>query len=133
MSVTPMQHVVREVIENRKNNVRSLYSFLTDQTPPKGDIKFWTNFLNQDTPVYMGIEKVAVKYDMAVVYFNIQKVKRGYYNLDMELLFDHTSGLPLHVITDSHVRRLEEIINAKPEYWIWSHRRWKHLRPVDYV
>jgi Kdo2-lipid IVA lauroyltransferase/acyltransferase len=128
MTVTPMQHVVREVIENRKNNVRSLYSFLTDQTPPKGDIKFWTNFLNQDTPVYLGVEKISSKYDMAVILFNIQKVKRGQYCTTVELLFDHTSGLTEHLITETHVKRLEEIIMEHPEYWIWSHRRWKHKR-----
>lgn len=128
MIVTPMQHVVREVIENRKNNVRSLYAFITDQIPPKGDIKFWTNFLNQDTPVYLGAEKVSSKYDMALVFFRIQKIKRGYYDLIVELLFEHTAGLPEHIITETHVKRLDEIICENPEYWIWSHRRWKHKR-----
>jgi KDO2-lipid IV(A) lauroyltransferase len=128
MTVTPMQHVVREVIDNRKNNIRSLYSFLTDQTPPKGDIKYWTRFLNQDTPVYLGAEKIASKYDMAVIYFNIQKVKRGQYYFTVELLFDHTAGLPEHLLTEAHVKRLEQQIREHPEYWIWSHRRWKHKR-----
>jgi len=79
----------------------------------------------------MGTEKVASKYDMAVVFFNIQKIKRGYYNLYIELLFDHTSDLPEHLITETHVKRLEELIREKPEFWIWSHRRWKHKRPVQ--
>lgn len=128
MTLTPMQHVVRDVIGNRKKNVRSLYSFLTDQTPPRGDIKFWTTFLNQDTPVYLGAEKIASKYDMAMIFFNIKKIKRGKYSFTAELLFDHTADLPEHMITEAHVRRLEEIIQEQPEYWIWSHRRWKHKR-----
>ena len=128
MVVTPMQHVVRDIIENRKNNIRSLYSFLTDQTPAKGDIRFWTSFLNQETAVYLGVEKISSKYDMAVVLFNVQKVKRGKYCFTVELLFDHTAGLPEHVITETHVKRLEEIIKEHPEYWIWSHKRWKHKR-----
>jgi KDO2-lipid IV(A) lauroyltransferase len=128
MIVTPMQHVVREVIENRKNNIRTLYSFLTDQTPPKDDIRYWTSFLHQDTPVYLGVEKISSKYDMAVIFFNLQKVKRGQYYITVELLFDHTSGLPDHLITETHVKRLEEVIRKNPEYWIWSHRRWKHKR-----
>ncbi|MDM7920391.1 MAG: lysophospholipid acyltransferase family protein, partial [Methanosarcina sp.] len=123
-----MQHVVRELVENRKNNVRALYSFLADQTPPRGDIKFWTTFLNQDTPVYLGAEKIASKYDMALVLFNISREKRGKYSFTVELLFEHTKDLPEHLITETHVRRLEEIIREKPEYWIWSHRRWKHKR-----
>jgi len=130
MVVTPMQHVVREVIENRKNNLRTTYAFLTDQIPPKGDIRFWTNFLNQDTPVYLGAEKISSKYDMAMVFFRIQKTRRGYYDLIIEPLFEHTAGLAEHLITETHVRRLEEIIRANPEFWIWSHRRWKHKREL---
>ena len=128
MILTPMQYVIREVIMNRKNNIRTLYAFITDQIPNKGDIKFWTNFMNQETPVYLGAGKVSSKYDMAMVFFRIQKIRRGYYNLNIELLFDHTSGLHEDFITETHVKRLEEVIRANPEFWIWSHRRWKHKR-----
>lgn len=128
MILTPMSNIVREVIDKRKKNIKSLYSFITDQTPPKGDIKYWTSFLNQETPVYLGAEKIASKYDMAVVYFNSRKVKRGYYTFSVELLFDHTAGLPDNLITETHVRRLEKAIIENPEFWIWSHRRWKYKR-----
>ena len=129
MVLTPMSSIVREIITNRKNNKNSMYAFLSDQTPAGGDIRYWTTFLNQDTPVFLGAEKIALKYDMAVVFFNIQKIKRGYYNLNVELLFEHTKDLPEYSVTNAHVKRLEEIIIDKPEYWIWSHRRWKHKKP----
>jgi len=125
---TPMANVVRELIRNRKINRRALYGFMTDQTPPRGEIKYWTNFLNQDTPVYLGAEKIAIKYDMAIVFFNIQKIKRGYYTFTAETLFEHATGLPEEQITEKHVKRLEAIIREKPQYWLWSHRRWKHKR-----
>ncbi len=128
MILTPMSLIVREILQARKEGKIAIYSFITDQTPPPGDIRYWTTFLNQDTPVYLGVEKIASKYDMAVVFFNVQKVKRGYYNYTVELLFEHSSGLPEHAITDSHVKKLEEIIREKPEFWIWSHRRWKYKR-----
>jgi KDO2-lipid IV(A) lauroyltransferase len=131
MILTPMQYVVREVLINKKNNIRTLYAFITDQIPTKGDIKFWTNFLNQETPVYLGAEKISSKYDMAMVFFGIQKIKRGYYDLNIELLFEHTAGLPEHFITETHVKRLEEVVRANPEFWIWSHRRWKHKRELQ--
>jgi Kdo2-lipid IVA lauroyltransferase/acyltransferase len=130
MILTPMSLIIREIIEARKKNRKSLYSFITDQTPPRKDIQYWTTFLNQDTPVYLGVEKIASKYDMAVVFFNVTKIRRGYYSYCPELLFEHTQGLPEHEITEKHVRRLEEIIRDKPEYWIWSHRRWKHKKPA---
>ena len=129
--LTPTSQVIREIINCRKNDINTVSVFISDQIPSKGDIKYWTTFLNQDTAVFTGAGKIASKYDMAVVFFHVQKVKRGYYNLNIEPLFDHTEGLSEEMITEKHVRRLEEIIKEKPEYWIWSHRRWKHKKPVE--
>jgi KDO2-lipid IV(A) lauroyltransferase len=129
--LTPTSQVIREIINYRKKDINTVSVFISDQIPSKGDIKYWTTFLNQDTAVFTGAGKIASKYDMAVVFFHVQKVKRGYYNLNIEPLFDHTEGLSEEMITEKHVRRLEEIIKEKPEYWIWSHRRWKHKKPVE--
>jgi KDO2-lipid IV(A) lauroyltransferase len=129
--LTPTSQVIREIINCRKNDINTVSVFISDQIPSKGDIKYWTTFLNQDTAVFTGAGKIASKYDMAIVFFHVQKVKRGYYNLNIEPLFDHTEGLSEEMITEKHVRRLEEIIKEKPEYWIWSHRRWKHKKPVE--
>jgi len=130
-TLVSMSFIIREIINSRKNNINTLSVFIADQTPIKSEIKYWTTFLNQDTPVYLGAEKVSSRYDMAVVFFNFKKIKRGYYNLEIELLFDHTAGLPEYLITEAHVKRLEEVIREKPEYWIWSHRRWKHKKPLE--
>lgn len=129
--LTPTSQVIKEIIRYRINKINTVSVFIADQIPAKGDIRYWTKFLNQDTAVHTGAGKIAAKYDMAVVYFNIQKVKRGHYNLNVELLLDHTAGLSEDLITESHVRKLEEIIQKNPEYWIWSHRRWKHKKPVE--
>ena len=131
--LTPTSQIIREIINYRKNDINTLSVFISDQIPAKGDIKYWTSFLNQDTAVFTGAGKIASKYDIAIVFFHIQKIKRGFYNLDIELLHEHTVGLSEDLITESHVRRLEEIIREKPEYWIWSHRRWKHKKPVENV
>ena len=93
MVLTPTSQVIREIINYRKNNINTFSVFISDQIPAIGDIKYWTTFLNQDTAVFTGAGKIASKYDMAIVFFHIQKVKRGHYNLDIELLFDHTAGL----------------------------------------
>ena len=126
--MTPMNHVIRDIIENKKKNIRTYYGFASDQTPALPDIKYYTDFLNQETPVFLGIEKIAEKYDMSVVFINVQKEKRGVYNLTVELLFEQTKGLPEYLVTNTHVKRLEELIREKPEYWIWTHRRWKYKR-----
>lgn len=129
--LVPMSFILREIINDRKAGTNIFAAFISDQTPVKSEIRYWTTFLNQDTPVYLGTEKIASKFDMAIVFLNLQKVRRGYYNLNIELLFDHTVGLPEHTITERHVRRLEEIIRENPEYWLWSHRRWKHKKPAE--
>lgn len=129
MVLTPMQSIIREIIEDRRKNINTFSAFINDQIPPRDDIKYWTRFLNQDTAIYLGAEKIAAKYDMALVYLHIKKIKRGYYSLNIMLLFEHTAGLPEKVITDTHVKYLENIIKENPEYWMWSHRRWKHKKP----
>jgi KDO2-lipid IV(A) lauroyltransferase len=103
---------------------------MADQTPAKNEIKYYTSFLNQETPVFLGIEKIAAKYDMAVAFLNVHKVRRGYYSLTVELLFESTKGLPEFKVTETHVKRLEELIRENPEYWIWTHRRWKYKKSV---
>lgn len=128
MILVPMQQIAREIIVNRKSGKRTIYAFITDQTPSISDVRYWTRFLNQDTPVYLGAEKLAAKYNMPVVYVNVRKIKRGYYSLSGELLIDHPAGLPEYAVTEAHVRRLEEVIRQQPEYWLWSHRRWKHKK-----
>lgn len=131
MVLTPMQSIIRELIEDRRKNIHTLSAFINDQIPPKNDIKYWTRFLNQDTAIYLGAEKIAMKYDMTLVYFHVKKIKRGYYTLNIDLLFEHTAGLPENLITETHVKHLEKIIKENPQYWMWSHRRWKHKKPAD--
>ena len=128
LTLTPMTHIVREIVKNRQEKIRAMYGFIADQSPAKPDIKYWTQFMHQETPVYLGIEKIALRYDMPVVFFNVQKIRRGHYNLTVELLFESTTGLPEFLVTETHVRRLEKLIKEKPEYWIWTHRRWKHKK-----
>ncbi len=128
--LTPMSNIVREIISSRKEGINSMSVFIADQSPRKSEIQYWTKFMGQDTPVFLGAEKVSRKYDMAVLFMNIRKVKRGHYEMTFEELFKDTSGLSEYAVTEAHVRRLEEIIREKPEYWIWTHRRWRHKREV---
>jgi KDO2-lipid IV(A) lauroyltransferase len=126
--LAPMNRIVRKIIENQGKNIRTLYGFIADQTPAKPNIRYYTDFLNQETPVFLGIEKIATKYDMSIIFFNVQKVRRGYYEATVELLFELTKGLPEYKVTETHVKRLEEVIRKNPEYWIWTHRRWKYKK-----
>lgn len=103
-----------------------LYIFMADQSPHRGKIRYRTDFLNQNTPVHLGVENLAKKCDLAVVFIDIQRVKRGYYEVTAHLLFEDVKDTEQYVVTDTHVKALEKVIKKKPEDWLWSHRRWKH-------
>lgn len=107
----------------------SMMYFGSDQSPRKSQKCYWTTFLNQETGVQFGAEKIAVKVNAAVVFGEISKVKRGHYKLNYQLLCDNPKDQPTGNITKLHVQALEKIIKEKPQYWLWSHRRWKHQRP----
>jgi Kdo2-lipid IVA lauroyltransferase/acyltransferase len=104
-------------------------AFIADQTPAPTSA-YWTNFLNQDTPVFQGTEKIARKMNYPVVYARVQRIKRGYYEISARTLFDQPSATKDGEITTAHTQALEQDICAQPEYWLWSHRRWKHKRPA---
>lgn len=103
-------------------------AFIADQTPAPNSA-YWTTFLNQDTPVFQGTEKIARKMNYPVVYVCVQRVKRGYYEISARTLFEEPSKTADGEITAAHTKALEADICAQPEYWLWSHRRWKHRRP----
>lgn len=102
--------------------------YLTDQTALK-DTQYWMMFMNQETAVFPGPEKVASRLRQAVVFINIQKVRRGHYEVEFTKLFDDASLTKPFEVTKAHVRFLEDIIRKRPEFWLWSHKRWKHSRP----
>jgi KDO2-lipid IV(A) lauroyltransferase len=86
-------------------------------------------FLNQPTAVLYGTEKMAFEFNYAVVFFNIQKVRRGYYELTFETICEEPRTTEWGYITEQHTRKLENLIIQNPQYWIWSHKRWKRDVP----
>ncbi len=130
MQTTPMNHIVRDLVRYRSEKILTMSGFIGDQTPPPDDNACWTTFLNQDTGFYRGAEKIAVKYDMPVIMMNIVKRKRGFYELEYSIISEHPRSEEPNAIITRYAERLEKIISDKPEYWLWSHRRWKHKRPV---
>jgi KDO2-lipid IV(A) lauroyltransferase len=118
----------RKLKTEKDNGEVTMTYFLADQSPQKSKIKYWTSFLGQETPIFLGAEQIAKKLDMAVVFFDITKVSRGHYEIEFKLLSEIPKNEPEYAITEKHVRALEERIIAEPEWWLWSHRRWKHKR-----
>ncbi len=104
------------------------YFFGADQCPSNPNSSYWMSFLNQDTPCMMGVELFARRYKMPVVYFDCQRIKRGYYTVELHVLEEDSANTKQGEITENYMRFLEKIIINKPENYLWSHRRWKHQR-----
>ncbi|MCB9082157.1 MAG: lysophospholipid acyltransferase family protein [Lewinellaceae bacterium] len=105
----------------------------SDQSPSDSYRAYWMRFLNQDTAVLFGTEKYAKDYDLPVIMGKIAKVKRGYYTIEFELVTDTPQAEPYGAITQKHTRILEKQIQEHPQYWLWTHRRWKREKPADVI
>jgi KDO2-lipid IV(A) lauroyltransferase len=120
----------RNMLELEKSGQLSATYYLTDQTALK-DTDYWMMFLNQETAVFPGAEIMATKFRQAIVFMDIQKVRRGYYEVEFTKLFDDAYTIQKYEVTKAHTQFLEEIIRKRPELWLWSHKRWKHTRPEN--
>lgn len=121
-----MRSTLKEVIKLRKRNQRFIIGLIADQSPGLPEIQYWTKFLNQNTAVLTGPEKIAKLTKSPVVYLNMTKIKRGYYEVDIVPLVKDSTKMKENEITELHAKYLESIIIKKPEHWLWSHKRWKY-------
>ena len=103
--------------------------FATDQCPRHVHKAYWTTSLQQETAVMMGTEKYAQQHDLPVVFGRVYKVRRGYYEFEFEVITDQPRATEPGAITEAHTRLLEQEILAAPQYWLWTHKRWKRQRP----
>ena len=126
MELVPMQNTLKALIKYKNQPV--IFSLISDQTPTKSESTYWTKFLNQDTLVFLGAEKLAKLTNYPVIYFDIHRLKRGFYEIEFVKLFDNPKITSEFEITEKHVRFLEKTIREKPQDWLWSHKRWKHKK-----
>jgi KDO2-lipid IV(A) lauroyltransferase len=119
--------VVKEMFKNKE--YVSATVFVGDQTPfPEG--AYWTRFLNQDTPVFRGTEIIAKKFNYPVIWVSLSKIKRGYYQIHYRMLVENPKETKEGEISEMHTLILESDIQKQPEMWLWSHKRWKHRKPM---
>jgi len=124
-TTTPMAQTARAFIKS--SNTDTATALVADQTPSNRN-NTWLNFLNQDTLVFHGPEKLARKFGTPVFYIGISKSKRGHYTISPELLTKDASQLEEGELTKMFFEALEKDIQQSPSIWLWSHRRWKHKR-----
>ena len=112
--------------ENANSNKIGVYGFLSDQSPQLQKAYYWKEFMGVKVPVVTGHEMLAKKFDYPVVYLQTDRIKRGYYKSKMIVLAENPNDYPDYQITDMYLDLLEKQIRAAPEYYFWTHKRFKH-------
>ena len=120
--------IYREIIKMRRAGKKWLLGFISDQRPSPHNIHYWTQFLNQDTPVLNGAEKIAKQTGAVVCYLDVKKIKRGFYEGKVKLIAENSKETEEFEITEKYMRLMEKTILRNPAYYLWSHKRWKHKR-----
>ena len=126
--LVPTSKTIPLIANNQKNNIQCVYGLASDQSPKADRIFHWESFMGVEVPVHTGPEMLAKKYDMTVVFAKVKKVKRGYYELTIIPLSDNPKSIPDFGITHIYIKEVEKQILEAPEYYFWTHKRWKHRR-----
>ncbi len=108
------------------NNIRSITGFISDQSPRLTKGVYWNKFMGINVPCFTGAERLAKKLDFTTVYLKVTKVKRGYYEAEIITLAENSNAYPDYKLTDLFLTELEKQIYETPEYYFWTHKRWKH-------
>ena len=120
------KETIATIANNYTNGELSLYGFASDQSPKKNAAYHWTPFMGHEVPVHTGAEMLAKRFDMNVIFLRTKKIKRGYYEASFEVLSDDVKSVPNYEITDRFLQLVEQQILEAPEYYLWTHKRWKY-------
>ena len=119
-----------------RNNINapSVFTYISDQSPAGiPEQPYWIPFLNRLTACHSGAEVLAVKFNLPVYYLDVQKISRGKYKAEIKPVCMNPKDTEPGQITTKYMQMLEAIIKEKPEYWLWSHRRWKKTVPKEFI
>jgi KDO2-lipid IV(A) lauroyltransferase len=114
--------------ENQKNGVLSMYGLASDQSPKLNRAFHWDKFMGVEVPVHTGAEMLAKKYDLNVLFVKVKKVKRGFYEATFIPITENPRSIPDFGITIQYLKEVEKQIEEAPEFYFWTHKRWKHRR-----
>ncbi len=133
----PVEQSIRHFVKYRREGVPIVVGFIADQAPFWNNIHYWTHFLNHPkTPIFSGPERLAKQFDMDCYFLHVTRVKRGYWTVKFIEMCKDAKGTQEFEITEKYTRMLEQNILDAPQYWLWSHNRWKRtyeewLKKVD--
>lgn len=124
----PKKDILRYLVSFRSQNLMNLFGYIADQAPRYRNIHLWLPFLNHDTPVFTGTERIMRKMNNAVFYIDVERPERGKYIYTFKLMTDKPGEMPEFEITKKFFVMLEQTIRREPRFYLWSHNRWKRTR-----
>lgn len=124
--------VVRHIFRN-SNDGNSIYMFVADQTPHISDVNYGLTFLNQKTPAFVGYDKLATRMDLAFVFCEMKRVKRGFYQVNYYRIYPDGEKFVENEVVKKFHHLLENTINKRPDNYLWSHRRWKYQDAIKFM
>lgn len=124
----PMATSAKTLLELSGKGIPSITGYIADQTPSWTSIHRWIDFLNHDTPVFTGAEKISRKIHATAYYIEIKRPERNKYVARFVKISSDASKVPMGSITDEYFRLLEQSIKKQPPLWLWTHRRWRYKR-----
>lgn len=116
------------ILKWKKEGRKNIVGYIADQVPGYNNIHYWADFLHHDTPVFTGAERISKIMDTAVYYIDVERPRRGYYVARFIKIADTLNEHPVFFATEQYFRLLEKNIQRAPQYWLWSHKRWKRTR-----
>ncbi len=125
-----MDDTFRTILGWKKKGQKNIVGYISDQVPGYNNIHYWTDFLNHDTPVFTGAERISRIADCVIFYLDVYRPRRGYYEARFLKITDSPKDLPQFYVTEQYFRLLEKTIQRAPQYWLWSHKRWKRTREI---
>lgn len=118
--------IISQIQYNNNNNIQSIYGLLSDQSPQLRKTFYWREFFGIKVPIHTGTEMLAKKYDLNIVFMNVKKIKRGYYETTFSLITDDAKKYADYELTDIFLDKVEKQVRNQPEYYFWTHKRFKH-------
>lgn len=125
-TLVPTKEIFSLIEENHDKHKISLYGFLGDQSPKINKTHYWSDFLGIKVPIHTGVELLSKKHNLPVVFFKTKRIKRGYYESTIKLLTDKPKDFENYQITELFLREVEAQIREAPEFYLWTHKRFKH-------
>ncbi len=118
--------VARQIIKDKQDGTICSYGMISDQSPKIGNAKYWTDFMGTKVPIFLGGEFLAQRLDLIVLYLHVEKVKRGYYEVRFIPITENSNTEDKYFVIKKYIQLLESQIREKPQYYLWTHKRWKH-------